>query len=89
MLEIGMQERVKDLFSYYDKDSNGTLDSNELNIFFETVLSELDEDKKQLKDTKFFKAFYDHFDVDRNGLIDQSEFMNLMEFLVEEKGYKI
>lgn len=82
-------EKVRRLFSFYDRDKNGFLDSQELKDFMENCFNEVGESTDILKDPSFIGSIFQNFCSKEKELIDRKEFLNLVYFLVVEKGYEL
>lgn len=86
---IAEEEKIMNIFNNFDIQKKGSLGDIEIRHFLEEVFTSLGEDIRELNDNKIIIQLFEIFDSDHNGRINQSEFINLMTFLIDEKGYKI
>ena len=77
------------IFNNFDIYKRGSLGDIEIRRFLEEVFTSLGEDIRELNDNKIVVQLFEIFDSDHNGRINLTEFINLMKFLIDEKGYKL
>ena len=82
------KDKLQDLFTKYDFNRNGVLDKDELIAIFLDILKEIGEEFPEKKNEKV-KECLEKFDTNKNQKLEFSEFYNLIDFLVNEKGYQL
>ncbi len=89
MSNQGEIDKIRAIFNEYDTNKNGTIDKSEFKPFFKDVLSKLGEtiDGQDFEDTVNEGIFI--FDQNKNDVIDFDEFVSIVKFLQDEKGYKL
>ena len=83
------KDKIQNLFSKYDFNKNGVLDKNELVAIFYDVLKEIGEEYPEKKNQQVAEECLEKFDTNKNEKLEFSEFYNLIDFLVNEKGYQL
>lgn len=83
------EEKIMNIFNNFDIYKRGSLGDIEIRQFLEEVFTSLGEDIRELNDNKIVVQLFEIFDSDHNGRINLTEFINLMKFLIDEKGYKL
>ena len=92
--------KIKALFERYDTNKNGVLDREEFFVVFKQILSEMGENFPQIlsemgenfpekKNDEVAEEGMNNFDLNKNGTIEYDEFSELINFLINEKGYKL
>lgn len=56
---------------------------------FRTILSEMGENYPEKRHDQVVQEAMENFDTNKNGTIEFSEFMEVMNFLITEKGYEL
>ncbi len=79
----------KELFDKYDIKRQNSLGLTELETLFYDVLIELGENDAEDRKLEIAKEGLEIFDKNKNGTIEFNEFLDLIEFLILEKGYEI
>ena len=82
-------DKLKSLFIRYDFNKNGVLDKDELVVYFYDILKEIGEEFPEKKNQQVAEECLEKYDANKNEKLEFSEFYNLMDFLVNEKGYKL
>ena len=77
------------LFDKYDIKKNTSLDINDLERLFLDVLIYLGEENPEIRKCEIAKQGLNIFDKNKNGTIEFNEFLEIIVFLIEEKGYEI
>ncbi len=85
----GNSEKYKEIFSTYDKNHNDSIDKSEFDNFFRHVLSNIGESMSEEDIEEALKEGMAIFDSNGNQTLELAEFSKIMDFIVEEKGYKI
>ena len=80
---------IRALFSKYDTRKKRCLDLSQLETLFFDVLTNLEEKDPELRKFEVAKEGLEIFDKNRNGTIEFNEFLEIIDFLIEQKGYKI
>ena len=83
------EEKIMNIFNNFDIYKRGSLGDIEIRRFLEEVFTSLGEDIRELNDNKIVVQLFEIFDSDHNRRINLTEFINLMKFLIDEKGYKL
>ena len=83
------QKTIKEIFDKYDENHNGVLDREEFFKGFSDLIKTLAEgqDEKEIK--KIAEEAIEKFDLNQNGQIEFDEFIQLMLFLINEKGLSL
>ena len=82
-------DKLKSLFIRYDFNKNGVLDKDELVVYFYDIFKEIGEEFPEKKNQQVAEECLEKYDANKNEKLEFSEFYNLMDFLVNEKGYKL
>ena len=84
-----MQRNIKEIFDKFDENHNGVLDREEFFKGFSNLIKTLAEgqDEKEIK--KIAEEAIEKFDLNQNGQIEFDEFIQLMLFLINEKGLSL
>lgn len=77
---------IKSLFNKYDSNQNGSLEKEELVNSFLEIFKLMDEKKKPDEIENIAKGGIEKFDFNHNGTLEYNEFVELVAFLVLEKG---
>ena len=77
------------LFDKYDIKQKKALDLTDLETLFLDVLIDLGEENPEKYKNEVAKESLNLFDKNQNGTIEFDEFMDIIDFLVLEKGYEI
>ena len=80
---------VRELFDKYDIKKNKSLDINDLESLFFDVLIDLGEENPEIRKYEIAKQSLNIFDKNKNGTIEFNEFLEIIDFLIDEKGYEI
>ena len=80
---------IKALFDKYDIKKNNSLDITDLERLFLDVLIYLGEENPEIRKYEVAKQGLNIFDKNKNGTIEFNEFLEIIVFLIEEKGYEI
>ena len=80
---------VRELFDKYDIKKNKSLDINDLESLFFDVLIDLGEENPEIRKYEIAKQSLSIFDKNKNGTIEFNEFLEIIDFLIDEKGYEI
>ena len=80
---------IRALFSKYDTQKKRALDISQLETLFFDVLNNLGEKDPEQRKIVIAKEGLEIFDKNRNGTIEFNEFLEIIDFLIEEKGYEI
>ena len=80
---------VRELFDKYDIKKNKSLDINDLESLFFDVLIDLGEENPKIRKYEIAKQSLSIFDKNKNGTIEFNEFLEIIDFLIDEKGYEI
>ena len=83
------QKTIKEIFDKYDENHNGILDKNEFFKGFSDLLKSLAEGQDQKEIEKIAEEAIEKFDLNQNGQIEFEEFIQLMIFLINEKGLSL
>ena len=89
MLDSATQSNIKEIFDMFDENHNGVLDREEFFKGFSDLIKTLAEgqDEKEIK--KIAEEAIEKFDLNQNGQIEFDEFIQLMLFLINEKGLSL
>ena len=82
-------DTIKTLFDKYDIQKNKSLDITDLERLFLDVLINLGEENPEKRKYEIAKQSLHIFDKNKNGTIEFNEFLEIIIFLIDEKGYKI
>ena len=80
---------VRELFDKYDIKKNKSLDINDLESLFFDVLIDLGEENPEIRKYEIAKQSLNIFDKNKNGTIEFNEILEIIDFLIDEKGYEI
>ena len=83
------QKTIKEIFDKYDENHNGILDKNEFFKGFSDLLKSLAEGQDEKEIEKIAEEAIEKFDLNQNGQIELEEFIQLMIFLINEKGLSL
>ncbi len=83
------QKTIKEIFDKYDENHNGILDKNEFFKGFSDLLKSLAEGQDEKEIEKIAEEAIEKFDLNQNGQIEFEEFIQLMIFLINEKGLSL
>ena len=83
------ETHIKELFNGYDTNKNGVLDREEFYKGFSDLIKSLAEGQTDDEIKKIAEEAIEKFDLNKNGQIEMNEFLNLMEFLIYDKGLSI
>ena len=72
-----------------DENHNGILDKNEFFKGFSDLLKSLAEGQDEKEIEKIAEEAIEKFDLNQNGQIEFEEFIQLMIFLINEKGLSL
>ena len=89
MDEIDNLPTIKELFDKYDTKKKNSLDLPELETLFYDVLINLGEKNPEGRKFEIAKEGLKLFDKNKNGTIEFNEFLDIIDFLVLEKGYEL
>ena len=81
--------KIKELFDQYDSNKDGVLDIDELNLVFKAILNQLGELYSDKNPEELAQEGMNYFDFNNNGKIEYNEFVQLINFLVNEKGFDL
>ena len=81
--------RINEIFDENDENKNEKLDKEVFIKVFKHLMKELGQDDNDNENEKIAEEALDRFDLNQNGFIERNEFINLMRFLIEEKGLSI
>ena len=82
-------DKIRKIFSEYDKNKNDSIDKSEFEAFFKHVLANIGESMSPEEVDEAVKEGIAIFDANGNETLELAEFTKIMDFLVEEKGYKL
>ena len=80
---------VRELFDKYDIKKNKSLDINDLESLFFDVLIDQGEENPEIRKYEIAKQSLSIFDKNKNGTIEFNEFLEIIDFLIDEKGFEI
>ena len=80
---------VQALFDKYDIKQKKALDLTDLETLFLDVLIDLGIKNPEIQKYEVAKESLNIFDKNQNGTIEFEEFMEIIDFLILEKGYEI
>ena len=80
---------IRTLFDKYDIKKSESLDINDLESLFFDVLINLGEKNPEKRKYELARQSLDIFDKNKNGTIEFNEFLDIIDFLIDEKGYEI
>ena len=81
--------RINEIFDENDENKTGKLDKEVFIKVFQHLMKALGQDDNDNENEKIAEEALDRFDLNQNGFIERNEFINLMRFLIEEKGLSI
>ena len=81
--------RINELFDENDENKTGKLDKETFNKVFMKLIKTLGEGDYEKEFEKISLEAIKKFDINKNGYIEKNEFINLMRFLIDEKGLRI
>ena len=80
---------IRALFCKYDTQKKRALELSQLETLFFDVLINLGEEDPEQKKFEVAKEGLEIFDKNKNGAIEFNEFLEILDFLIEQKGYKV
>ncbi len=80
---------IRALFNKYNTQKKRTLDLCELETLFFDVLMNLGEKDPEQRKLEIAKEGLKIFDKNKNGTIEFNEFLEIIDFLIDQKGYQI
>ena len=80
---------IRTLFNKYDIKKSESLDINDLESLFFDVLINLGDKNPEKRKYELARQSLDIFDKNKNGTIEFNEFLDIIDFLIDEKGYEI
>ena len=83
------EEKIRKLFEKYDENKNGVLDKGEFRKVFKKILMEMVENFPEKKHDQVVEEGLQNFDLNQNGTIEYEEFVEVINFLINEKGYEL
>ena len=89
MLDEDTQINIKEIFDKYDVNHNGVLDKEEFYKGFAELIKTLREGHNDEEIQKIAEEAIEKFDINHNGQIELDEFIQLMYFLIIEKGLSL
>ena len=89
MLDEELENDIKELFDKFDSNHNGVLDKEEFYKCFSGLIKSLCEEQTDKEIHEIAEEAIEKFDLNKNGQIEMNEFLNLMEFLIYDKGLSI
>lgn len=89
MANLTKEDKIQKLFYNFDLNKDQTLQKREFVPALRTLLTELGEDFPEKKHEQVVNECIELFDLNGNGCIEYDEFYNLIEFLINEKGYEL
>ena len=89
MLILVEGESELELFEKYDENKNGVLDKAEFRIVFKKILQEMGENYPEKRHDQVVEEAMNNFDINQNGTIEYDEFIEVINFLINEKGYEL
>ncbi len=81
--------RINEIFDENDENKTGKLDKETFNKIFKKLIKTLGEGDYEKEFEKISIEAIKKFDINKNGYIEKNEFINLMRFLIDEKGLSI
>ena len=89
MATLTKEDKIKQLFFTFDLNKNQTLEKKEFIPALKTLLHDLGEHMPEKKHEQVANECINLFDLNGNGCIEYDEFYNLIDFLINEKGYEL
>lgn len=89
MATLTKEDKIKQLFFTFDLNKNQTLEKKEFIPALKTLLHNLGEDMPEKKHEQVANECINLFDLNGNDCIEYDEFYNLIDFLINEKGYEL
>ena len=80
---------ILELFDKFDKNHNGVLDKEEFFKGFSDLIKTLADGQDEKEINKISEEAIEKFDLNNNGQIEFEEFVQLMIFLINEKGLSL
>ncbi len=87
--EESENNRINEIFDENDINKTGKLDKEVFFKVFKKLILPLGEGDNEKEFQKIAAEAINKFDINKNGLIEKNEFINLMRFLIDEKGLSI
>ena len=81
--------RINEIFDENDEDKTGKLDKEVFIKVFKNLVKALGQGHNDNEIEKIADEALERYDLNQNGVIERNEFINLMRFLIEEKGLSI
>ena len=81
--------RIKAIFDEFDTNKNGKIEKSEFKPFFKDVLTKLGEAMEGEDFEQTVNEGIEIFDQNANEVLELEEFAQVINFLVQEKGYKL
>jgi len=81
--------RINEIFDENDEDKTGKLDKEVFIKVFKNLVKALGQGDNDNEIEKIAEQALERYDLNQNGVIERNEFVNLMRFLIEEKGLSI
>lgn len=89
MANLTKEDKIKKLFFTFDLNKDQTLQKKEFVPALKSLLRELGEEMPEKKHEQVANECIEIFDLNGNGCIEYDEFYNLLDFLINEKGYEL
>ena len=83
------QRTIKEIFDKFDENHNGVLDKQEFFKGFSDLIKSLSEGQSDKEIEQIAEETIEKFDLNHNGQIELDEFIQLMAFLITEKGLSL
>ena len=83
------QRTIKEIFDKFDENHNGVLDRQEFFKGFSDLIKSLSEGQSDKEIEQIAEEAIEKFDLNHNGQIELDEFIQLMAFLITEKGLSL
>ena len=80
---------VKNIFDKFDENGNGILEKEEFYKGFNQLVKSLAEGQSEEEIMQISAEAIEKFDLNHNGQIEMEEFIQLMSFLINEKGLSV
>lgn len=80
-------DKVRKLFEEYDFNKNGVLEKEEFLTIFKKMLHQIGQNVPDKRNEQVSEEAMELFDLNHNGIIEFNEFSEVINFLVNEKGY--
>lgn len=83
--DVHQKERIDEIFDSYDKSKNRRLDREEFTESLKELIEPL-KDEIEVSIPALAEEALKIFDFNKNGTIEYEEFLELVFFLIDEKG---